>query len=87
MNSLVADEPRGDFPSDARHPKGEWRCDIAECAVRDVRIEAYHHGDVPASPPSMTCPACGVPLRFEPSFRDVRLVPASPPPDRLLAQA
>jgi hypothetical protein len=87
-DSLVADEPRGPTPADRRRPMGEWTCDASDCAVGDVRIDAFYRGEaVPDAPPSMHCPTCGSTLRFVTYLEEVRLVPASPSPDKLLATA
>jgi excisionase family DNA binding protein len=79
LNSVEADEPCG-TPPFPRTPKTESFCDNPACKARDVKVSFNYWGcDAPPSePPSMKCPVCGQPLRFETYLSEERLLRVGP---------
>jgi hypothetical protein len=76
-NAKFATELGGDDNAPRHLIHGEWYCENADCAVREVRIHAkWPDGDRPAMP-RFVCPQCSLNLKFHGHLTTITLVPGN----------
>lgn len=67
-------------PQNPRVSEGQWYCESQNCEVREVVVSVKyddHEKPPPASPPKMSCPACGSLMSFHHYVQHFGIVPAA----------